>query len=238
MQAKNKSRILAFLCLAAVCVTLSSCSPLPPPPSFIIIVPKASTDLEMSLIPENINPYLRKDTVFESYFCFASNHFQSINNSLRVTSSQKTFEITIESPLKPNSNIFTLDMENQTLTSRDNTSRSARLVFLMIFIFLILGAIIFYLFSFRGKKSWMMFLIISLITQGALIIPINETFNPIYNFMGIQLIIGELLIFAVEAIAFSYLVAEHSLARKTLFVATSNFLILIAGSYLGNILPL
>jgi hypothetical protein len=238
MPVMNKSRILVYLCLAILCITQSSCSPTPPPPSFMIIVPKPPSDVKMSLAPENITPYLSKDTVFESYFCFASNHFQSQNNILLVTTGGKTFEIAIKSLLKPNDNIFTLDLENQTLSSRDTTSRSAGLIFLMIFLMLTLGAILFYLFGFRKRKSWIIFLISSLITQGSLFIFLNEAFDPIYNYIGIQLFSGEFFLFAIEATAFSYLLSEHTLTRRTLFVATANFLILIAGGYLGYNLPL
>jgi hypothetical protein len=116
-------------------------------------------------------------------------------------------------------------------------SRSILLVSMRIILTLAIEAIIFRLFGFRNKKSWIAFLIINLITQGALNIWLNG-FAPLASYLVFTLIFGEILVFIAEIIAFSALIKEHRRWRILLYVITANLLSLFAGGYMITVLPI
>ena len=92
------------------------------------------------------------------------------------------------------------------------------------------------LFRSREKRSWQIFLIINLITQGALNIWINGLF-PMQSYLFIGLLFLEILILIVESIVVLSSIKEYRKGRKFLFVITANFLSLVAGGYILTILP-
>jgi hypothetical protein len=110
-------------------------------------------------------------------------------------------------------------------------------VSLRIILTLIIEAIVFWLFGFRNKRSWIVFLIINLITQGALNIWLNGA-APLVSYLIFTLIFGEMLVFIAEIIVFLVLIKEHRPMRTLLFVITANFLSLFAGGYIITVLPI
>ena len=85
--------------------------------------------------------------------------------------------------------------------------------------------------------SWIMFLLINLLTQGALNIWLDG-FNPLDGYLIAVLIFGEFLVFIVEIAAFLLLVKEHRGLRTVLYVLLANLLSLIVGGYVITILPI
>jgi hypothetical protein len=206
------------------------------PPSIIIIVPNAPKDLEISIGPDNIKAN-RTDKVIESYYTFYSHDLRSADYTIKITTGNRAFEITPGAPLKSYNNIFSLDLENQTLTPGKSLPVSITLISFRIILTLIIEALIFYLFGFRKKKSWLIFLAVNLLTQGLLNIALSRSFNPLDSYIVFSLIFGEILVFIFELIAFLILVKEHRLLRTGLYVISANLLSLIAGGYLITVLP-
>ena len=95
----------------------------------------------------------------------------------------------------------------------------------------------FYLFGYRRKESWLIFLIINLLTQGVLNIWLNGSFTPLDSYIIFSLVFGEILVLIIEMIAFLILVKEHHRLRIALYVIIANLLSLIAGGYLITVLP-
>lgn len=116
-------------------------------------------------------------------------------------------------------------------------SRSVVLVTLRIVLTLTIEAFVFYLLGYRHKKSWIAFLIINIITQGALNIWLNS-FTPIGSYIILSLIFGEVFVFIIEIIGFLIFVKEHRWIRTLLYVLTANFISLIAGGYMITTLPI
>jgi hypothetical protein len=227
--------IIILILLSLINTSISSANSAEPP-SILIIVPNAPYDLEITIDPNNIKAG-RANKSIESYYTFYIRDLNPIGNSLKVTTNDRTFEIALESPLKRYNNIFTLDLNNQSLTPGKSFTRSITLISLRIGLTLIIEALVFYLFGFRKKKSWLLFLIINLITQVLLNIVINVSFNPLDSYIIISLIFGEILVFIVEIIAFLRLVKEHSELRTGSYVVMANLLSLVAGGYIITILP-
>lgn len=203
------------------------------PPSILIIVPKAPKDLEINM---GTIKALRTDKAFESYYTFYSRDLKSADTTLRFTTSSKSLEITINVPPTYN-NIFTLDLKNETLSPGKSLSRSIALPSLRIILTLIIEGIVFFLFGYRKKKSWLVFIIVNLITQGILNIVLAGNLSPLNSYLIFDLIGGEIVVFIVEIIAFLSLVDEHGRLRTALFVILANSLSLIAGGYLITVLP-
>ena len=101
---------------------------------------------------------------------------------------------------------------------------------------LAIEAIIFWLFGFRNKKSWIAFLIINIITQGALNIWLNGS-APLASYLIFSLIFMEFVVIIAEVIAFLAILKERGRGRTLLYVIAANFLSLLAGGYIITVLP-
>jgi hypothetical protein len=204
------------------------------PPSILIIVPNAPKDLEISL--GNVKAG-RRDKAIESYYTFSRYDIKSTDNTLRFTTSNKSFEITVNVSRPSYNNIFTLNLKNQTLSPGKSLSRSITLPSLRVILTLIIEGIVFFLFGYRRKRSWLVFIIVNLVTQGILNIWLAGNYSPLNNYLIFSLIGGEIVVFIVEIIAFLILVKEHGRLRTASFVVLANLLSLIAGGYLITVLP-
>jgi hypothetical protein len=206
------------------------------PPSILIIVANAPDDLDISIGPENIQAH-RTDKGLESYFTFYSSDLKYSDYTVKVTTGDGTFEMTLDTPLASYNNIFTLDLDSRTLSPGKSLSRSISLLALRILSTLLIEAIVFYLFGYRRKESWLIFLIINLITQGVLNIWLNGSFTPLDSYIIFSMIFGEILVLIVEMIAFLIFVKEHHRLRIASYVIIANLLSLVAGGYLITVLP-
>lgn len=207
------------------------------PPSVMIIVPNAPKDLEISIGKDNLFTKGKEiDKVLEKYYVFYSREVrESSKCTLSVKTDNLTYEINFIKPIYTYQNIYTLNLEAQTLTTGKSIERSITLITLRVILTLLIEGVVFYLFGFKDRKSWITFIIINLITQGALNIWINGLF-PIETYMFFGLIALEILIVIVEGIVLLSCIKEH---RKNilLFVISANFLSLVVGGYILTVLP-
>ena len=209
------------------------------PPSILIIVNNAPDDLEISIGSEKaIAKAHISDKVIEKYYTFYSRDLRAANDYIvKVNTGDSTFEVVLEEPINTYNNIFTMDLTNQTLTPGKSLSRSILLVSLRIALTLLIEAFVFWLFGFRDKLSWVAFITINLITQGALNIWLNG-FAPLGSYIVLTLIFGEILVFIAEIIAFLTYIQEHRRLRTFLYVSIANLLSLFAGGYIITVLPI
>jgi len=150
------------------------------PPSILIIVPHAPDDLDINL--GNVKAG-RRDKAFESYYTFYRSDIKSTDNTLRFTTSSRNFEITVNVSLPSYNNIFTLNLKNQTLSPGKSLSRSIALPSLRVILTLIIEGIVFFLFGYRRKKSWLVFITVNLVTQGILNIWLAGNYSPLNNYL-------------------------------------------------------
>ncbi|NLL81984.1 MAG: hypothetical protein GX231_06730 [Tissierellia bacterium] len=208
------------------------------PPSLMIIVANAPEDLEISIGKDDTYTDAKViDKVIEKYYYFYYRDTKEISDYiLNVKTNNLEYEVSFEKPLYSYQNIYSLNLDSQTLIPGKSMSRSITLVSMRIIITLIIEGIVFWLFAFRQRRSWKIFLIINLITQGALNIWINSLF-PIQSYLFIGLIFLELLILIAESIVILLKIKEHRKGRKLLYVISANLLSLVAGGYILTILP-
>ncbi len=213
-----------------------------PPPTILIIVPNAPRDLEIIIEPQTIKAQ-RTNTLVESYFAFYALNLKSGNYTAKVTTGGKSSEITFGLDIAPHSyytNIFTLDLAGQTLTpGKPSLLRSVSILSLQVILTLIIEGIVFYAFGYRKKRSWILFLIFNLITQGILYALLAQIypFPPYHGYFILFLIFGEIPVFIVELVGFLGFLNEHSHLRTAGYVLSANLISLIAGGYIIAALP-
>ena len=226
--------ILAFVMIVPVCYGNSA-----EPPSIIIMVTNPPDDLEIEIGSGNAYTTARRiDKAMESYFTFYLHELETINSyTLKASTGDRSFEIAFDKPITSYNNIYTLNLEEQILKPGKSLLRSIFLVSLRIVLTLITEAIIFWLFGYRQKRSWIAFLIINLISQGTLNVLLNGS-TPLGGYVILGLIFGEVFVYIFETIAFLGFVREHGRWRTALYVLTANFLSLIIGGYIITTLPI
>ena len=235
----NRSRvlllILTFVLLLGVPVWGNSAEP----PSILLIVPGAPDDLVVSMVDGNRSAKgHRQDKMLESYFLFYLMETRPMENpSIMVEGGEYSFSVPLGEMEKTYQNTFTLDLEGQTLREGKDPLRSAIFVVLRVALTLVIEGLVFFLFGFRNKSSWIAFLVINLITQGSLNIWISTvaSHNTYTLFMG--LVVLEFLILIAEMIGFLKFTKEKSKLRTGVFVLVANILSLYAGGYILMVLP-
>ena len=109
------------------------------------------------------------------------------------------------------------------------------LIALRVMFTLIIEGFIFFLFGYREKRSWLVFLVVNILTQGGLNAMITGPGLGAYWMIGF--IFGELVILIVEMIAFLKLVREHKKSRTALYTVVANAASLVLGGLLITYLP-
>lgn len=209
------------------------------PPSLTILVTNPPDDLSIILVSgENQQKPTVRRVAWEGYYSFYSRHMRTDGEyKLKVTTNGESFEFTLGSPLKGYNNVFTLDISNRQFTPGKYPFRSAILVSIRLTLTLLLEGIIFWLFGFRKKRSWVIFLIINLVTQGALNITLNSGGSLMPSYLILGLIFGEFFVFITEMLAYPIFINEHKRLRSLIFAFTANLISLIAGGYIISVLP-
>lgn len=102
---------------------------------------------------------------------------------------------------------------------------------------ILIEALIFFAFGFRAARSWLVFLIINLITQGFLGY-ISAGSRGINAFGFILLLVLEIFIFVLEAVVINKFVHEYDKKRKVSFALLANIVSFIVGTYIVANLPM
>jgi len=237
-----KKRVPVVLIVLILLINLASVSfgNAAEPPYIMIIVPNAPDDLDIGIgSNESFTKAKVVDKKIEKYYIFYSRDLGDIKeapvHTLKIDANGHVYEISFDKPPQRYQNIYTLNLESRTLNPGKSTARSITLVLLRVTMTLLIEGLVFFLFGFRHRRSWLAFLIINLLTQGALNIWINGLFSvQSYWFFGLVLI--EVLITIAETVAVLCTIKEHGI-RRIFFAITANFLSFAAGAYLIAVLP-
>lgn len=236
----KKSSLIIMLCtlLMSTNYTFVSANSAAPP-SLVILVNNPPKDLSISLISNgNESKGAVRRAAWEGYYIFYSLYMQTNTDyTLKVTTKDSNFEYKISLPLHSYNNVFTLDLSKKTLTPGKYPFRSVILVSIRLLLTLLIEGIVFVIFGFRQKKSWITFFAINVLTQGTLNIWLNNGGSLIPSYLIFSLIIGEFFVFIVEMIAFPLFIKEHKKSRTLIYAFTANLISLIAGGYIISILP-
>jgi hypothetical protein len=211
------------------------------PPSLMIVVPSMADAVEITVAEQSDELRNNKiSKIFETYHQFYLYDLsESDTLTIHVETEDKSFDITIDEPLNRYRNTYTLDIDHQTLERGYNRPLlNISLILIRVLLTLLIEGFVFYVLGFRWKQSWRIFLIINLVTQGALNIWLS-TFNLASGYsVFLALIFAEIIILIVETITFFMGINEKNKLILITHVILANALSFIAGGYLITWLPL
>lgn len=233
-----------FLLVMALCIFMISIMPIKAsansaePPSLVILINNPPDDLSIVLVSNKNQPEARvRRVAWEGYYAFYSRDMKASGvYTFKVTTNVESFEYKLDAPLQGYNNVFTLDLSNREFTPGKYPFRSVLLVSIRVLLTLLLEGIIFWLFKFRQKRSWVIFVAINLVTQGVLNIILNSS-SLMPSYLIFTLIIGEVFVFATEMTAFPIFIHEHKKSYILIYVFIANLISLIAGGYIISVLP-
>lgn len=210
------------------------------PPTYVIIVPGA-TD-ELSLVMEDaqgVQSIARREQKFsESYYLFyASNMAYTKSPELLVRHEGVEQRVPLPTREITYNNLYTLNPDTMTLTKGKLPFRTLLFTLARVAVTLLIEGLVFYLFGYRKRASWIWFLLINLMTQALLAWYLYRQILDISYTFALGLILVELIIVGVEALFFTQTVKEHRSLRALLFVLVANPLSFLAGYMLLRHLP-
>ncbi len=210
------------------------------PPALIVILKNAPEDVSISTISANsIQEGKKRKVAWETYYAF---YKRDIGNNkeitLRVSGNDVSYDQIVGNQYVNGYNsIVTLDFSRQSIAAGKLLSRSILLVTLRVSLTLLIEGIILFLFGFRSKKSWTIFLVMNLLTQGILNIVLNNV-SPFASYLILNLIFMEIFVFVAEIIIALVFIKEHEKLHRVSYVLVANLASLILGGYLITLLPI
>lgn len=217
------------------------------PPSFTVIVINPPDDLSLSLLfsdDTTTEPIIlnTEKKAWETYYRFfyhsyPGGHESAKGAALVVNYSNENFQCELPwDSFKTYNNIVTLDIAKQATISGQPVWRIPILVTMRVILTLLIESVIFFLFGFRNKKSWIAFFIINLITQGTLNALLTGPLIGSYWLFGFIAI--EAIVFVAEMILFACVLNEYSKRRAVFYAFTANAASLLLGGVLISYLPI
>lgn len=217
------------------------------PPNLTIVVSNAPEDLELYLrFPDGKldEPVLlsHNSKAWESYYRFFSggifNGDVDFNGAvLIVESTEKSFECSLsEIGDDQNYNRYaTLDFSAETIKNGVLPLRTGLLIAMRVILTLIIEGAVFWLFGYRAKKSWLLFLVLNLITQGFVNFQLTGLDFNTYWLFGYAFM--EAIVFVAELLFYVLLIKEKSGKRAALCSFCANAASLVLGGILISYFP-
>lgn len=214
------------------------------PPGFILHVLGAPADLQVRLVlPEQPLVLLKEPKAWETHYRFyyhelpmERGHYPAM--TLQFVSGDHQQEVPLpKEAFKGYYTILTYDYPRGELTLGESPGRTELLVALRVFLTLLLEGAVFYLFGYRQKRSWAMFLLVNLVTQGGLNIVLSGPGTTDGGYWLIAFLFLETVIFLAEAIALPFLLKEHTRRHAVVYALSANLVSLILGGVILSWLP-
>lgn len=244
----KKRKFAVFALLVLMCMTLLAnvvYANAAEWPDVTVVVLNPPDDLKISLyftdgsVPEeeiHSRNSLRRgwETYFRWYVDMGNANME--NAVIHVTSSEYDFECAIPTEnIYKHNNLLTLDLNDGVLKDGAYPGRYALIVAIRVISTLVMEGVIFLLFRYFEKRSWICFLIINLITQAGVNIALYGANLNSYVVLGFILV--EVLVFIAEMIAFPLVLHENGKGRAVLYAFTANAVSLIGGGIMIANLP-
>ncbi len=108
-------------------------------------------------------------------------------------------------------------------------------VIITVIMTLLIEGVILWAFKYKSKSTYLIALYINLATQSLLYsaLQIGNAFASTFGWIAV-LLIGEIIVFSVEMIAYSLLFKEHTKKRAILYAVTANLASMLAGITIGS----
>ena len=217
------------------------------PPCLTVVVVNAPDDLEITLHHTDgteiealrLFQFYRS---WETYYRFYYDHtapYEKVdlqNIVLTASTAADSFDCIISAgSIKSYNNLFLLDLDNQTLTDGLYPGRYAIIVTIRVLTTLIMEGVIFALFGYTEKKSWIRFIIINLLTQAGVNIALAGVSWDSYALLAYILV--EIFVILTELLAFPSAVRERGTIRAIVYALVANLISLYVGGLLISYMP-
>lgn len=233
--------LISVVVLLPICVSANSAEP----PMYTIVCDNCPSDTVVYYEYEYKGTLYSKEAfksnvAWESYFDIFLHHLNMDSQlcNIRIESAEKSFEQVIEHTGRYHL-LYTLDFENETLTEGDHRQiRTPILAVLRVTLTLIIEGLIFWAFGYRKKRSWIVFLVVNLITQGYVNYSISEWGPPLDNYWFLGYVFMEFFVFAAEMTAIPLATKEQSKGKGVLFALAANMVSWFVGAVIIALLPI
>lgn len=211
------------------------------PPSVIFIMAHASQDVEAEIISEEVRELKKITERGEVYFTLYRSYPKPVVDEIvvRVTDKGASFDVSVPKELITSYNqVITINMKTHEVTEGSLPSRTIKIVAVRVALTLLVEGVVFFLFGFRKTQSWIIFLVMNLITQAYLNYSLL-TLGPLPSRYGIfiTLIIVETIIFLGEMLISGIFLKEKSISRRLLFALVANISSYLVGWFAISYLP-
>jgi len=237
----NKKILLILLLLVSLTTQVAFANSAEPP-GLIIYCYGGPLDLQIYYVTDDSEVELYKqgevgEVLFKLYLSDIPGEGVDNKAKFHIVSSKGDYYLDIDDMEDEYYNLYRLSFNKRTLSKGANTFRAVLLVGIRITMTIIIEGTIYFLFGYRKKATWKAFLIINLITQGAL----NIWFGLQSVYMGgllFVLILAEIIILIVEAIYMLKHVVEMNEGCMILTVIVANMTSFYLGFKLIPLLPI
>ena len=205
-------------------------------PDLTVLVPGAPDDLiltlQESLGPEQPDPLIDKDKHIWRFFAYGD------KLTLVARSSHKYFECELSlSEMNSSNKVITLDFANESIIYGQKWTHIALLITIRVILTLLIEGLVFLMFQYRKKLSWLVFLIVNLATQGLLNwYLVNDNSPDLWFWFIIMLSVIPMLI--VKTVAYAIVIKEHRVRRTILYGIAANLLSFFLANFIILILPM
>jgi hypothetical protein len=217
------------------------------PPMVWILIPGTYDHVDGVLVVDSIViKGWANENKTETYIRFYYGSIPDFNHQKEIDGSDATFFITldnkqymIQTDIRGSgyNDLYTFDVNNLQLIKGKTFARDATLISLRLLSTLILEGLVFFIMGYRAKRTWMLFLLINLITQGCLNILLNSD-RPENVYMLFVLMIAEVVIIVVEEAVLLFTVNEGKALKLFFTILLANLLSLFLGGWFILNLPL
>lgn len=218
------------------------------PPCLTVLVLDAPDDLEITLTYSDGTTVEAKrlrserrgwETYFRLDSLYPVDYSKDVLSSAALTASCSEYTVSCSLPAdaqREYNNLVILDAETQTVRNGTYPGRYAIIVTIRVLTTLVLEGIIFFLFGYRERRSWVSFVLINLVTQAFLNIAFAgadfETYMLMYLYAAV-----EVVVFLTEISAFPVAVKEKSRRHAVVYALVANAVSLYIGGLLISYMP-
>jgi hypothetical protein len=217
------------------------------PPMLWILIPGTYDTIEGVLVVDSIviHGWVNENKT-ESYIRFYYSSIPDFNRQEPIDGSDAVFFITLDNKqymIKADirasgyNDLYTFDVDTLALIKGKTWVRDAKLVSVRLISTLILEALVFFVLGYRHRRTWILFLLVNLLTQGFLNIWLNSDM-PQNVYMLFVLMIAEAVIIVVEEAVLLFTVKEGKIPKLFVTILLANLLSLFLGGWFIVNMPL
>ena len=233
--------ILIFPLLTALPIQANSAEP----PGLLIVVENAPEDMRLAIqFDEQEIIELRVErkaweTYYRYYYHLSEARYDVDFTKAKLIVSSENINFSCDLPaaaFETYNNLLQLNLKTQTVEMGISPYRAPLLVSMRVSLTLVIEGIVFFLFGYRQKKSWQIFLITNLLTQGFVNIMLSKSIANSYAI--IIYFILEMLVVLFELIPYMAFIDEHKKIRNFFTCLIANAASLVLGAWIITHLPI